>query len=78
MNWDRIEGKWKEYQGRVREKWGKLTDDEFAVINGKREKLAGLIQQRYGLAKDEVERQISDFERSFDKRDEPARDRRSA
>jgi len=66
MNWDRIEGKWKEYSGKIREKWGKLTDDEFTVINGKREKLAGLIQQKYGLAKDEAERQIADFERSLD------------
>jgi uncharacterized protein YjbJ (UPF0337 family) len=77
MNWDRIEGKWKELSGRVREKWGKLTDDDLTTINGKREKLAGLVQQKYGLAKEEVERQIADFERHCDHYEDMPR-RRSA
>ena len=62
MNWDRIEGNWKQFQGQVRESWGKLTDDDLAVIAGQRDKLVGRIQERYGIAKDEAERQIKDWE----------------
>jgi uncharacterized protein YjbJ (UPF0337 family) len=64
MNWDTIQGKWKEMKGQVKQRWGKLTDDDFDVIDGKREELAGHIQQRYGVARDEAERQVNDFERS--------------
>lgn len=62
MNWDRIEGNWKQFRGSVREKWGKLTDDQLDVIGGKREQLAGKLQEAYGYSKDEAEKQISDFE----------------
>ena len=48
MNWDRIEGDWKQFVGKVKEKWSKLTDDDIAAINGKREQLEGKIQERYG------------------------------
>ncbi len=61
MNWDRLEGAWKQYKGKVKEKWGKLTDDDLAVINGKREQLIGRIQERYGIVKDEAERQADEF-----------------
>ena len=61
MNWDRIEGNWKQFSGTVREKWGKLTDDDLDVIAGKRQKLAGRIQERYGIAKDEAEREIDEW-----------------
>ena len=61
---DYIEGKWKEIRGKVRERWGKLTDDDLDVVAGKRDQLVGIIQQRYGLAKDESERQLSEFEQS--------------
>jgi uncharacterized protein YjbJ (UPF0337 family) len=64
MNWDRIEGNWKQIKGKVKTQWGKLTDDDFDVIGGRREELAGKIQERYGIAKDEAERQVSDWERS--------------
>jgi uncharacterized protein YjbJ (UPF0337 family) len=64
MNWDRIKGNWKQMQGKVKEKWGKLTDDDLTVIDGKREQLAGRLQSTYGMAKDEAERQISDFEKA--------------
>jgi uncharacterized protein YjbJ (UPF0337 family) len=63
MNWDRIEGDWKQLKGKVQEQWGKLTDDDFDVVAGRRDQLAGKIQQRYGCAKDEAERQISAWER---------------
>jgi uncharacterized protein YjbJ (UPF0337 family) len=58
MNWDRIEGNWKELKGKVQQQWGKLTDDDFDVIKGKREELTGKIQQRYGIARDEADRQV--------------------
>jgi len=61
MNWDRIEGGWKQLSGKVKEQWGKLTDDDLTEIAGKRDQLAGKIQARYGVAKDEAERQLDDF-----------------
>ena len=65
MNWDQIEGMWKQAVGKVKEKWGKLTDDDLRVIGGKRDQLVGKIQERYGIAKDEAERQVDDFSRSY-------------
>jgi uncharacterized protein YjbJ (UPF0337 family) len=61
MNWDRIEGDWKQMKGKVKEKWGQLTDDDMDVIAGKRDQLAGKIQSRYGVAKDEAEKQIDEW-----------------
>jgi uncharacterized protein YjbJ (UPF0337 family) len=58
MNWDRIEGNWKQFTGNVKSQWGKLTDDDLAEIKGNREILEGKLQERYGLAKDEVKRQV--------------------
>lgn len=62
MNKDIIEGKWTEVKGAVKQKWGKLTDDDLAEINGSREILAGKIQKNYGLARDEVEKQLKAWE----------------
>jgi uncharacterized protein YjbJ (UPF0337 family) len=64
MNWDRIQGDWKQVTGKAKEQWGKLTDDDFAVVAGRRDQLAGKIQERYGIAKDEAEKQIATWERS--------------
>lgn len=64
MNQDRIQGRWKQLKGKVKEQWGKLTDDDLDVIAGRRDQLLGRIQQRHGLAKDEAERQVSDWERT--------------
>jgi uncharacterized protein YjbJ (UPF0337 family) len=61
MNWDQIAGSWKQFQGKVREKWGKLTDDDLTVVAGKRDQLSGALQRRYGIAKDEAEKQLDDF-----------------
>lgn len=61
MNWDRIEGNWKQFSGKVRQQWGKLTDDDLDVIGGRREELSGRIQKAYGVSKDEADRQISQF-----------------
>jgi uncharacterized protein YjbJ (UPF0337 family) len=58
MDWNRIEGDWKQATGRIKEKWGKLTDDDLAQINGQREQLEGKIQQRYGFAKDMARKDI--------------------
>jgi uncharacterized protein YjbJ (UPF0337 family) len=66
MNWDRIEGNWKQVTGKAKVQWGKLTNDDFDVIAGKRDQLAGKIQERYGVAKDEAEKQISAWEKSAD------------
>jgi uncharacterized protein YjbJ (UPF0337 family) len=63
MNWDRVEGRWKLLKGKVREQWGKLTDDDLDLIAGHRDRLAGRLQHQYGLAQDEVERQIKEFEK---------------
>jgi len=57
MNADQLEGKWKQLKGSVKEKWGKLTDDDLDVIAGKRDKLIGRLQERYGISKEEAERQ---------------------
>jgi uncharacterized protein YjbJ (UPF0337 family) len=62
MNWDRIEGNWKQFTGQVKEGWGKLTDDDIAIVNGKRDQLVGKIQERYGCAKDEADRQVKAWE----------------
>ena len=64
MNWDRIEGNWREFKGKAKQQWGKLTDDDLDIVDGKREELAGKIQNRYGIAKDEAQKQIDDFRRT--------------
>lgn len=61
MNWDTIEGNWKQFKGDVKAKWGELTDDEVDQAEGNRDKLVGKIQERYGLAKSEAERQVDEF-----------------
>jgi len=71
MNWDRIEGNWKQFKGRVKEQWGKLTDDDIDIIAGKRDQLVGKIQHQYGISKDEAEQQVDRFGKSF--RDEDLR-----
>ena len=58
MNWDRIEGNWKQFKGKAQQQWGNLTNDDLDVIEGRREELAGRLQERYGVAKDEAQRQI--------------------
>jgi uncharacterized protein YjbJ (UPF0337 family) len=58
MDWDRIEGNWKQFRGKVKEKWGKLTDDDLDVIEGNRDQLEGKLQERYGKAKDDVRKGV--------------------
>ena len=59
MNWDRVEGNWKEFQGKVQQQWGKLTNDDLDVVKGKRTELSGRLQQRYGYGKDEADHRQS-------------------
>ena len=61
MNWDQIAGNWKQFTGNVKEKWGKLTDNDLTVVAGKRDQLAGLLQQKYGYAKEVAEQEVDDF-----------------
>ncbi|MGJ7494251.1 CsbD family protein [Variovorax sp. RT4R15] len=63
MNKDTMEGNWKQLKGKVKEQWGKLTDDDFDVIAGKRDQLLGRIQERHGISKDEAEKQVADWEK---------------
>jgi uncharacterized protein YjbJ (UPF0337 family) len=65
MNWDQVEGKWKQVSGKVKEKWGKLTDSDLDIISGKRDQLVGVIQERYGVAKEEALKQVDDFTRTL-------------
>jgi uncharacterized protein YjbJ (UPF0337 family) len=58
MDWNRVEGNWKQVKGKVKEKWGNLTDDDLTAINGKRDQLEGKIQERYGIAKDQVRKDV--------------------
>ena len=61
MNWDQIAGNWKQFTGQVKEKWGKLTDDDLTTIAGKRDQLAGILQERYGYAKEKAEKELDEF-----------------
>jgi len=63
MNWDTVKGQWKQFRGQIKEQWGKLTDDDLDRIEGKRDQLIGVVQKRYGIARDEAERQLTEFER---------------
>jgi uncharacterized protein YjbJ (UPF0337 family) len=61
MDWNRVEGNWKQLKGKVKEKWGNLTDDDLTAINGQRDQLEGKIQERYGRAKDQVRKDVDDW-----------------
>jgi len=64
MNWDQIQGKWKQMKGTARQKWAKLTDDDLEFIAGNREHFAGRLQERYGIAKEEAERQLDEWQKT--------------
>jgi uncharacterized protein YjbJ (UPF0337 family) len=67
MNWDQVVGDWKQFKGKVKEKWGKLTDDDLTAIAGKRDQLAGKLQEKYGYAKEQVERELDEFTKMLKK-----------
>jgi uncharacterized protein YjbJ (UPF0337 family) len=61
MNWDRVQGNWKQLTGKIKKQWGELTDDDITAINGRRDQLEGRLQERYGYTKDEVRQDIDDW-----------------
>lgn len=63
--WDQLAGKWKQARGEVRKQWGKLTDDDLEYVAGERDKLVGKVQERYGIAKEEAERQIDSWSKDY-------------
>jgi uncharacterized protein YjbJ (UPF0337 family) len=65
MNWDRIEGNWKQFTGKAREQWGKLTDDDWTVVAGKKDQLVGKIQERYGIKRDEAQKQADEWAKAL-------------
>ena len=73
MNWDQVEGKWKQMKGSVRTRWGKLTDDDLELIKGQKDQLVGKIQERYGIQKDEAQRQVEDWNRTLDEENDYSR-----
>jgi uncharacterized protein YjbJ (UPF0337 family) len=78
MNSDQLKGKWKQMKGSVKERWGKLTNDDIDIINGQNEQLVGKIQEKYGIAKDEAQRQVDDWMRVASHSQDPDVERRKA
>ena len=66
MNWDRVEGNWKQMKGKAREQWGKLTDSDWEQVAGKRDQLVGRIQERYGIAREQAQKEVDDFARTME------------
>ena len=66
MNWDTIEGNWKQLKGKIREEWGKLTDDDYEHIAGRKDQLVGKIQERYGYAREDAERRVNAWAGRYD------------
>jgi len=75
MNWDQMQGKWKQVKGLAKTRWGKLTDDDLDVVAGQRDQLVGRIQERYGIAKDEAQTQVDEWNRTLDEENEYQRQR---
>jgi uncharacterized protein YjbJ (UPF0337 family) len=65
MNWDRIEGNWRQIMGSARERWGKIADDELEKAGGRRDQLVGRIQERYGIAREEAQKQVDQWARAL-------------
>ena len=74
MNWDQVQGKWKQMTGEIKTRWGKLTDDDLDVIGGQKDKLVGTIQERYGIQKDEAQREVDDWNSSLARENEAERE----
>ena len=79
MNWDIFKGNWTQLRGRIREQWGKLTDDQLDVIEGRRDMLLGKLQEAYGVTEDEADRQVKTWEdeQFADEDEEPEAGRRT-
>ena len=75
MNRDHFKGLWHQFKGEAKKQWGKLTDDDLQMVRGKRDQLVGKIQERYGIAKDEAERQVDEFSRTYDSDESTTREK---
>jgi len=75
MNSDQMKGKWKQLKGSVKERWGKLTDDDIDVIDGQSDQLIGKIQERYGIAREEAKKQVDDWNSNVARASEVERER---
>jgi uncharacterized protein YjbJ (UPF0337 family) len=75
MNWDQVEGKWKQMKGSVKTRWGKLTDDDLDTISGQKDKLVGSIQERYGIQKEEAQQQVDDWNTTLAEENEADKER---
>ncbi len=73
MNWDQLEGKWKQFTGSARERWGKLTDDDLDAIRGRKEIPVGRLQERYGMAREQADREADEWSRQLFDKDYSAR-----
>ena len=76
MNWDQLEGKWKQVTGAVKARWGKLTDDDLDMISGHKDQLVGRIQERYGIHKEEAEQQVEEWNHNLGEENEYERENR--
>lgn len=65
MNWDIVQGNWTQWKGRLKEKWGDLTDDDLQMLDGRKDQIAGKLQEKYGIARDEAEKQLDDWAGSY-------------
>ena len=74
MNWDQVQGKWKQLTGQAKTRWGKLTDDDLKVIAGERDKLIGRIQERYGIAKEQAQQEVDEWNASLHRENENERE----
>lgn len=73
MNWDQAEGKWKQMKGSIKQQWGKLSDNDLTVIGGSRDKFVGKLQERYGIAKEEAQKQADDWLKTVGDTESPER-----
>ncbi len=75
MNWDQVQGKWKQVKGEAKTRWGKLTDDDLDVVAGQRDQLVGRVQERYGIAKDQAQKEVDDWNQGLGAENERQRER---
>jgi uncharacterized protein YjbJ (UPF0337 family) len=76
MNWDTVEGQWNQIKGAVKSKWGKLTDQDLTLLSGKKDELLGKLQERYGMQKDEAEKQVDEWLKTQGPKNDPKADYR--
>ena len=75
MNWERVQGQWNQLKGELKSKWAKLTDDDLKIVGGKKDQLIGKLQERYGVMKDEAERQVNEWVAKLGDRDQRGQNR---